>query len=154
MRLGLFAAVLALLALPSNADPLPKGAKPLSAKQITQLFAGNSQLWETSKAYFSPDGTVIGVYGKPPTSTYAGKWTVKKNKICMTNLPTNIKTGKTADRTYTDCWIFYTDGTNVWSSYSNDYEDGKGPNEDFWDEELKTLKKGDQVSGLYKKYTG
>lgn len=103
--------------------------------------------------YFAPDGTTVGVYGKPPEAIFAGTWIVKKNKICMTNVPTNIKTKKAENKTYTDCWVYYIDGKTVLTSYYNDFQEGKGPNEDYYDSELSNIRKGDIVSAKYAKYT-
>lgn len=152
MRLTIVAIILGLLALPGWAEPLPKGAKPLSARQITGLYAGNSAKWETSMAYFAPDKTITGVYGKPASDTCTGTWKVTKNRICMTNTPVNIKSGKRDTRTYTDCWTHYSDNGRVLTSYYNDYEDGKGPNEDYYEGELGSLTKGDVVTRTFMRY--
>ena len=135
------------------ADPLPADAKSISAAQITKTYSGNSAIWKSSMAYFGPDGTTIGVFGNPPTATFKGTWSVKSNKICMTNLPTNIKTKKAATRTYTDCWIYYSSGSTILNSYYNDFEEGKGPNSEYSDGELSNLRKGDLVSPKYAKYS-
>ena len=135
------------------ADPLPKGAKPLSVTQITKIYSGNSAVWEKSMVYFAPDGTTKGIFGNPPKAIYSGTWAVNKNKICMENRPTNIKSHKVNTRTYTDCWTYYVNGKVILTSYYNDFEDGKGPNEDYNDGELSNLKRGDVVSKKYAKYT-
>jgi Protein of unknown function (DUF995) len=148
----LYSVFLSMIGLAAVADPLPSSAKPLSSKWITKAYSGNSALWDTSMVYFAPDGTTIGVYGNPPQATFAGSWVVKKNKICMTNVPTNIKTKKLDTRTYTDCWIYYADGKTILTSYYNDFQEGKGPNDEYSEGELSNLKKGDKVSAKFAKY--
>ena len=141
----------ATLCTAAVADPLPKSAKPLSSSWIKKAYSGNSAVWEMSMVYFASDGTTTGVFGVPPKATFTGKWVVKGNKICMTNIPTNIKTKKVDERTYTDCWIYYADGKTILTSYYNDFAEGKGPNDDYYDGELSNLKKGDKVSAKYAK---
>jgi hypothetical protein len=143
---------LSMIGLTAVADPLPNSAKPLSSSWITKAYSGNSALWGISMVYFVPDGTTVGVYGNPPKATFTGTWVVKKNKICMTNVPTNIKTKKLDTRTYTDCWVYYADGKTILTSYYNDFEEGKGPNDDYSEGEISNLKKGDKVSVKYAKY--
>ncbi|MCF1709102.1 DUF995 domain-containing protein [Tabrizicola sp. J26] len=152
MSYGKIAAFLALIALPVAADPLPPNAKPLSSKQIEKLYSGNSAVWDRSMVYFAPDKTTKGVFGKPPSATYTGKWKITKNKLCMTNSPVNIKTGEASKKTYTDCWTFFTDGDRVLTSYYNDFEEGRGPNDDYSEGELSNLRKGDVVSKTFAKY--
>ncbi len=147
---ALFALVIGAAAC---ADPLPQGAKPLSSKQISKIYSGNSAVWDKSMVFFAPDGTTTGVFGKPPSAIFSGTWEIVKNKICMVNTPTNIKSHKVDTRTYTDCWIYYVDGKTILTSYYNDFQEGKGPNEDYYDGEIGNLKRGDVVSQKYAKYS-
>lgn len=150
MRVALAFAAIVIMAQPSLADKLPKNAKPMSTAELKKIYSGNSQVWDKSQVYFSPDMNTKGVFGRPASHTFSGKWSVNGNKVCMNNKSVDVKTKKSDGKTYTDCWTFYKEGNKTWSLWSNNYDKQMTEN-DYWTKELGTLKKGDKVSKNYQK---
>lgn len=110
---------LAIVAIPgaASAGKLSAGAVPLSAEEVTKLHAGSTGLYPTVDEYFAPDGTTMGVFGKPAVkSVFAGKWVVQGNTLCTLN-------GSKYDaKIYVDCNSFWRDGDKVmmlWSTHSD-----------------------------------
>jgi Protein of unknown function (DUF995) len=130
------------------ADKLPKGAIPLTAEELTAIYADHSGDWKPSnKAYFGADGSVKGFFD---AYYFSGKWQVTGNKICMGNQPTNSKTKQLDAKIYTDCWEWTKLGKDYWVFYSNDYEKKKFNRADGWSKnEFKQLKKGDLATAKY-----
>lgn len=151
MRSFIILVAIALSVGPSAAEKLPPDAKPMSSQELKAIFAGNSQIWQKSRVYFAPDMTTKGLYGAPVTHSFSGKWNVKGNTICMNNKSIDVKSKKSDGKTYTDCWKFFKSGKRVLSLYSNNFGH-KTTENDYWDSELKTLKKGDQISKRYAQY--
>jgi hypothetical protein len=149
-------AALAALALPATADPLPKGARPLSEKALAKLYSGITTDWKTSSAHFAPDGTVKGLAGKKRLGDrlYWGNWTVKGNEVCMNvdyRSRTNGDTG-----TSTDCWQWFLDrDRKPWTLWSRHY-DGTEPDlaDGYHDGELAKMSRGDGVSARFDKLKG
>lgn len=148
-----FAAIsaFALMVTAAAAEKLPADAKALKATELRNIFIGNSMVWSTSRAYFSPDTKTKGLFGNPVSHTYSGTWSVSGNTVCMNNKSIDVKTGKSDGKTYRDCWKFYKSGKRTLSLWLNNYDKQLTEN-DYWDGELKSLKKGDQVSKQYAKY--
>ncbi len=155
-RISAVAAALVLCAASvAWADALPDGAKPISAKWLAKYYAGKSADWDSSKAYFAPDGTVKGINtsdgGK---SIFWGKWSAKGNEVCMVNSWKNLSSGKTGSGS-TDCWKWYAaaDGT-LWQLWSVHYDGTKPGKDDYYAGEDKKLRKGDIVSKTFDKLNG
>jgi hypothetical protein len=137
-------ATLVLAASPALADKLPKDATPLSSDEITKLYAGKTAVWSKSNAYFSPDGTIKLVFGKPRIeAALKGKWNVSGNEICMVNTSASGKV-------YTDCWKWWRSGKDLYTLLSRSYT-GERPDEinGYYKSEIAGLKKGDLVSKAY-----
>jgi hypothetical protein len=99
------------------ADQLASTATPMSSDAISKIYSGKTAVWKSSEMYFSPDGTVKGLYGKPkPTSPFSGTWSVNGNELCATVAFSDKPT------TYTDCWKWWTDGkklVTLWSKHND-----------------------------------
>ena len=150
-RPATLAAALCALALPALADPLPKGARPLSEKALAKMYAGTTLNWTTSRAYFAPDGSLKGIAGKNRLgdTLFWGRWTVKGNEVCMSGPFRNRTTGKTG--TTTDCWKWFLGpDRQPWTLWSVHY-DGSAPDlaEGYSREEITRMRRGDGVSATF-----
>lgn len=155
-RTMLIALALAALALPATADPLPKGARPMSQKALFKLYAGTTTDWNTSSAYFAPDGTVKGLAGKKRLgdTLYWGSWTVTGNEVCMNVQYRNRTNGDTGASS--DCWKWFLDGDKKpWTLWSRHY-DGSEPDlaNGYYDGELAKMSRGDRISARFDKLQG
>lgn len=139
-------AAIGLLATTAAADPLPEGAKPIGPASLTKLYSGRTLDWDTSMAYFAPDGTVKGINTQTGDSIFWGNWTVKGNEVCMVNNWKSLGTGETGSGA-TDCWKWWVAGEKeYWTLWSVRYDGSQPPADDYYDGELKKFRKGDAVS--------
>jgi len=144
MRIGLATALIVCGASVAWADRLPKNASPMSADEITKLYAGQTQVSKVSDIFFDPSGTTKGIFGKPKaTGTFSGKWTVMGNEFCMTNSP------KGESKTYKDCNKFWKVGEKIWNLWSTHYDGTKADDVKGYDPGIPPLKPGDLVSKRY-----
>lgn len=133
------------------ADPLPETAKPIGAASLKKFYSGSSTNWDTSKAYFAPDGTVKGINTGNGTSIYWGKWTVKGNEVCMVNSWRNLGTGESGGGA-TDCWKWYVDADGTyWTLWSVHYDGSKPKADDYYKGEADKIRRGDTVSKKFDK---
>lgn len=152
-RTASLVAALAVAAWPALADPLPNGARPLGAKALHKLYSGTTLNWETSRAWFAPDGTLKGVAGKGRLgeTLFWGTWTVKGNEVCMSGPFRNRITGKEGQ--FRDCWTWYmgADG-KPWTLWSVHF-DGTPPDtrNGYYQDEIGRMRRGDGVSALFDK---
>ena len=95
-------AILLAFSPTAEAGKLPKNAKPMTAEEVTALYSGNSAVWKSSRAYFSPEKKVKGVFGSGSKRViFSGEWSVTDNEACMRNSP------KGEAKIYTDCWKWW-----------------------------------------------
>ncbi|WP_162918264.1 DUF995 domain-containing protein [Taklimakanibacter deserti] len=140
-----------LVALPQAAEAkkLPKNAKPMTAEEVIAIYSGNSAVWDGSKAYFSPEKRVKGVFGKGTKRvTYAGEWSVTDNEACMKN------SAKGDPKIYTDCWKWWHVGTKTITLWSVHYDETKPDDRNGYYDEMRSIKKGDKVSKEYEELGG
>ena len=138
--------------LPLNAayaDKLPETATKLSPAEVKMLYAGKSSNWDSSKAYFAPDGTYLMV-AKDKSWYGEGRWTVSGNKACASITWHTVKDGKSG-KGKPDCWTWNKDGKKYWVLWSGDKGKKGYPADYWWDGELKKMKKGDSVTAAYNK---
>ena len=132
------------------ADNLPKSAKPMSAGEVRAVYSGKSAVWDDARAFFAPDGGVIG-YNSKEKVTFSGSWSVSSNRNCM---KVAWKSTKSADSgKSSDCWQWYKDGKKIWTLWSTRYDGSKPKKDDYYQGEVKSLKAGDKVSKEYAKLT-
>jgi hypothetical protein len=117
----------------------------MSSEEITKLYSGKTAQWSRSSAYFSPDNTIKGVFGKPKVeTTFKGRWTVTGNEICMEG--TSARSG----RTVTDCWKYWRAGKDIFTLTSRRFDGGKIDEVNgYRKDEVNLLKNGDLVSKEY-----
>jgi hypothetical protein len=138
----------AFIATFAVADKLPKGAVPLTPKEIKAVYSDHSADWSAkNKALFAADGSVKGISGD---SFFFGKYTIKGNQICMQVQATNSKTKVSDGKIYSDCWEWNKVGKTYWTLYSKSYDNKPVDRVKGWSKsEIKKLKKGDLVSAKY-----
>jgi hypothetical protein len=140
------------LATSSMADKLPKSAKPLTAEEITAMYAGHTAKWKGSNAWFAPDKSIKGLFGKKlDEALYFGTWSVTGNEVCMTNNSEDVKTKKKGGP-FTDCWQWFRDDKKrLWTLWSKHYDGSKVPKNAYYRGEEKILVEGDSVSEKFDK---
>jgi hypothetical protein len=150
MRLLSSVVLSSVLITPCLAAKLPDDAKPLSESEIKNMYSGKTGVYKVSDVYYSPTGTVKGVFGKPkPKSTFSGTWEVSGNEICMKNK------GRDDSKIYTDCNKIWRSGNKIYELWTVHY-DGTKPNgkDDYSTDVMHQLKAGDLVSKQYEKMGG
>jgi hypothetical protein len=141
--------LLAMMQHAVEAKKLPKNAKPMTTEEVTAIYSGNSVVWDNSKAYFSPEKKVKGVFGKGKDRVlYSGEWSVTDNEACMKNSP------KGETKTYTDCWKWWHVGKGSLTLWSVHYDDSKPDLKNGYYDESKNIKKGDKVTKEYEELGG
>lgn len=131
-----------------SADPLPEGAKRLSAPSIQKIYADKTAVWSKSTAYFAADGSVKGIFqGDGGKTLYWGKWSIKGNEICMVVQGYDTSSKETFSGS-TDCWKWWVDAegkpVTLWSVH---YDKSKADvNNGYYRSEIDSLEKGDKVS--------
>lgn len=137
----LVGALIAIMAAtPALADPKPKGAKPVDAQTLANMYVGTSQTWKGCKggiyyggkyeaqAYCSKEGESVGV----------GKWTVdRKGRVCHELIwywPQGKGVGsKPQDKKECVAHLMDANG-NIWRNWNND--------KDWWQLGPKDMIKG------------
>jgi hypothetical protein len=133
----------------ADAKKLPKNAAPMTADEVKALYAGNSAVWENSKAFFSPDGKTKGVFGKGKKRVaYAGEWSVADNEVCMKNSP------KGEAKVYTDCWKWWRVGDKTITLWSVHFDGSKVDEKTGYYDEMRSIKRGDKVSAEFAEIGG
>lgn len=133
------------------ADKLPKSAQPMSTADVSAMYSGKTADWGSARAYFAPDGSVIG-YNSKEKGTFKGSWSVSSNRNCMKIRWKSTKTGESGNST--DCWDWFRDGKKIWTLWSTHYDGSQPKKDDYYQGEVKKLKAGDRVSKQYAKLTG
>jgi Protein of unknown function (DUF995) len=131
-------------------DPLPKSAQPMTTEAVTLMYSGNTAVWQDSDIYFSPDGSVKGILGKPTAkAAIEGSWSVNENKICVYTFRSK------QPGSFYECYQWWRDGKRAISSWSprSDGSTADATNGFRFGEE-KSLKAGDLVSNRYSSAPG
>lgn len=157
----IFKALLVLLATApiAFANPIPKGAVPLSPEELKAVYSDKTAVWsKANQAYFAADGSVIGVSGD---TYFSGKLEFKgDNELCMAVQGTDSKKKTSDGKTYTDCWKWVkakskSGKEQLWTLYTKSYDDKKQDLVKGWGvSEVKKLKPGNLVATRYKTLKG
>jgi hypothetical protein len=139
-----------VISVSSNAfaDPLPKGAKELTAEEVTTLYSGNSFQWDKDNAiYFATDGSVASTFNFNGNRGYTvGTWKVTGSEICKNTAEWFDVTKKTSGKGNPDCWRWARKGKTYYTLQTVRF-DGSKPDENSWSKgENKKIKKGDLAS--------
>lgn len=140
--------ILLVTSVAAYADALPKGAKDLTAEELTALYSGKSFQWDKDNAaYFAPDGTVTSTFSFNGSRGYTvGTWKVTGNEICKNTAQWFDVTKNANGKGSPDCWRWVKKGKTYYTLWSTRF-DGSKPDENAWNSgENKKLKKGDLVT--------
>ena len=130
---------------PALAGKLPATAVPLGAEEVVKLHSGNTGTYPTVDEYFAPDGTTIGIFGKPVAkSTFAGKWIVFGNTLCT------LSGNKFETKIYTDCNAFWRDGDKILMLWSTHSDGSKADAVNGYYDATGTVKPGNIIADKYK----
>ena len=135
----------------ARSEALPKSAVPLTAEEVTAIYSGHSSKWKNSNAWFAPDMSLKGIFGKKRDEViFWGKWTVVENVVCMEAQYRNLKKGDTGN--VSDCWTWFRDNKKrLWTLWSKRFDGSKVPKNDYYRTEIKNLVAGDIVSEKFDK---
>jgi hypothetical protein len=133
----------------ANADPLPAGARPLTAGELHDMYSGKTQSWRDGPGgwYFSPDRKLTAV-AKGTVYGYGRWWITKSGRVCVRATWRWAKgsDGRSIERS---CWAHAKVRGAVWKEYDGEWWKWTG-------KESASFSKGytyqEQVNALHKRY--
>jgi len=157
LKIGLVTLSIPLLMLSQaeakNKGKVPKEATPLTAQEVTAIFAGRTFTYTpVPTIYFNPDGTLIGFENYKGNEHFMdGKWTVDGNESCREMHVHGAD--KSKDGQFTECRKFYKVGNVIYSQFTKGWPELMG---DVSKDSEKAGKSGDaastQANALRKKF--